>query len=173
MENIIQLHLPLTRETTTTSSKPIQDLHRLENMNAEFSLTLKQEPFPTPQPTKTQTQLQPRRTSSLANYKDMDNICRLLNYDPTTAMKSFIDEKPTFRYYETQNHGVMKNSISSSVSSSSSFDDGDESPFGRWESFDYDTDGYQTDEDNRSLCDEVLNQLFSDQAELSIIGMNF
>ena len=91
-------------------------------------------------------------------------------------MKSFIDEKPTFRYYETPNYGVMKNSVSSSVSSSPSFNDGDESPFGPWESFDYDTDGYQTDEDNRSLCDEVLNQLFSDHinnAELSIIGMNF
>lgn len=144
-------------------------------MNTEFSVALKREPLsPLPPPTTTQTQ---RGTSSLANYKDMEYICRLLNNVPTTTLSSFGEgEKPPVRYYDPLNYAVMKNSISSSISSSSSFDDGEELPFGPTERFDYDydADDYMIDEDNDSFCDEVINELLSDDinnAELPIIGM--
>ena len=207
MEHNFQLS---TTTTTTASNKYIPNVHSLGNMNAEFSVALKHEPLsPSAQPPPT-TQ---RKTSSLANFKDMENIYRILNNRPTTTtmikepqvsyydqtsytvMKNSISSsistsssfddgdglpfcppenfnKPQVSY-EPSNYAIVKNSIGSSMSSSSSFDDGDESPFCPSKSFDYDTDDYNViDDDNDSLCDEVINELISD-AGLQIFGMLF
>ena len=104
------------------------------------------------------------------NYKDMEYICRILNSVPS---KGF--DKPVGYFGPI----FVKNSISSSLSSSSfgEEEEGDESAFGPRERFGYDVDYMldPLDEDNDSLCDEVINEIFSSDIndEFPLFGMIF
>lgn len=132
-------------------------------MNTEFRVALTGEPLSL---TPATTQI----TSSLVNYKDIENICWILNNTPPNKMMNFGDNTPPRSYYETSNYTVMKNSTSLSISSSSwsSFDDNDEVEFGPSEESNYDTD-----EDNDFHCEKVIKELMFpaniDDAEFSLI----
>ena len=107
-------------------------------------------------------------------------ICRLLNSVPST--RGDLHETKTTSFGSRDDTFMLKNSsISSSIlSSTSSFDDeSSRSPFNTYcygnenqfpASF---YDGDCMDEDNDSLCDEVINEIFSPDSNvgLSILGM--